>query len=134
MSAYQHPLVIRAGDTDTIEISVSPSGALDGTRVRAKLWLGKINAPSWSHSWDTLDGLGIEIVGGTILLSTGGADWLSAPRDRALEMVLEVELSRGGSVQTLPHYPVRVLPQAILTPPDPPGPPSPPIDGTLAEV
>lgn len=133
MSAHQHPLIIRAGDTDTIEIPVTPSWALEGARVRAQLWLGKISDPSWSHSWDTLDGVGIEIVGGTIRLSTGGADWLSAPRDRALEMTLEVELSRGGSVQTLPHYPVRVLPQAILTPPTPPE-PSPPIDGTLTEV
>lgn len=133
MSTYHHPLTIRAGDTDVIEIPVSPSWALEGARVRAKLWLGKINAPPWAHSWDTIDGVGIEIVGGTIRLSTGGADWLSAPRDRTLEMVLEVELSRGGSVQTLPHYPVRVLPQAILTPPTPPE-PSPPIDGTLTEV
>lgn len=133
MSAYQHSLVIRAGDTDVIEIPVTPEGALDGARVRARMWLGRITKPTWAHSWDTLDGVGIEIVGGTIRLSTGGADWLSAPRDRALEMALEVELSRGGSVQTLPHYPVRVLPQAILTPPTPPE-PSPPIDGTLTEV
>src|SRR5690606_24327811 len=131
---YHTQLTIRAGDTDVIEIPVSPASALEGTRVRARLWLGTITAPTWVHTWDTIDPHGIEVVDGVIRLATGGASWLTIPQGRALSMTLEVELSRGASIHTLPHYQVAVLPQAILTVVPPVDPGGDPVDGTLTEV
>jgi hypothetical protein len=131
---YNTQLTIRAGDTDVIEIPVSPASALEGTRVRARLWLGTITEPTWVHTWDTIDPHGIEVVDGVIRLSTGGASWLTIPQGRALSMTLEVELSRGASIHTLPHYQVAVLPQAILTVVPPVDPGGDPVDGTLTEV
>lgn len=137
------PITIRAGDTRIIEIPVDPASALEGTRVRARLWLGTITSPTWVHTWDTLDGQGIEIVGQWVRLSTGGAPWHTAPRGRDLDMLLELELIRGGSIATLPndpnepqlrHYPIRVLAQAIVTAAPSVDPGGDPIDGTLTDV
>src|SRR5690606_14667118 len=128
---YHTQLTIRAGDTDVIEIPVSPASALAGTRSRAPLWIRTITAPTWVHTWDTIDPHGIEVVDGVIRLATGGASWLTIPQGRALSMTLEVELSRGASIHTLPHYQVAVLPQAILTVVPPVDPGGDPVDGTL---
>lgn len=108
---------ITVGDTDTIELTVSPASALDGARVRADLWLGDITTPTWSHRWDSdgdaPTGVTTDAETGELELATSVVTWTGLPA-RTLRLSLEIELTRGGSVETLPHYTVDVRPQRIV--------------------
>jgi hypothetical protein len=107
---------IYAGDTDTIELTVSPASSLAGSTVTAQLWYGGIAAPTFSIS-KTHEDMTIDADAGTISIPITAADWESVPeryhRTR-ITLTLEVEIRRNDAIRTLEHDTLTVLPERIL--------------------
>lgn len=130
-----HLGAIRQRDTDVLRVQISPPSSLAGSRVRAKLWVGPREAPLWSYTWDSIapEWMSIDPEEGELLLGTGGASWENFPKGEQ-QARLEVDLFRGGTLQTLNDMTVTVMPKAqgpvdTTDPTD-----QDPVDGTLTEV
>lgn len=106
---------IDAGDTDTIDLTVSPADSLSGATVHAQFWTGLIGAPTFVI--DKLhEALTIDDAAGTIAIPIVEADWNDMPtalRNSGCRLTLEVELRKSGAVKTLPRYALNVAPDRI---------------------